>query len=151
MRSGRLGLLPLNASLISSALVLGLLEAEDSRVFRYVAVTGDKKTCEVCTEFHGQRFSVVEAELMFPSVFKHNAEFWLPRVHLDLWNRDTCRCALVAEGASVEAILQAVLKQSLEGFSPFQLRMHALALSSIREVRKFVLRPHQVCHVHGCS
>lgn len=122
------------------AIIDAVLAAEKiAPLYRYVAVT-DNKLCHVCGDFDGEPMTPALAEATFDHLYKYNDEFWLPRTHMDLWNRDTCRCSLLAEGVSPEMVLQQILRRPLEGLSPFQLRMHALALSSVREVRKIVAR-----------
>lgn len=59
---------------------------------------------------------------------------------MDLWKKNNCRCALLLEESSPEKLLRGMLWRPLEGLTPFQLRMHALALSSIVEVRKILFR-----------
>lgn len=59
---------------------------------------------------------------------------------MDLFNRDNCRCALILDEVSPESVIHDMLHTPLEGLTPFQLRMHALALSSIVEVRKLLVK-----------
>lgn len=122
--------------LVTQVLTLNQLN-EKQQFYLYVAVT-DNKTCPHCNKYHLSWMTRREIYARFPDLQKPREDFWLPRVHMTLWNRDNCRCGLLLDETSAESVLQNLLTQSLEGYSPTQLRMHALALSSIREVRKIL-------------
>lgn len=112
---------------------------ETQQFFLYIAVT-DTKTCVHCNKLHMSWMTRREIYARFPDLQKPRDDFWLPRLHMTLWSRNNCRCGLLLAETSAESVLQNLLKQSLEGYSPTQLRMHALALSSIREVRKILAK-----------
>ena len=112
---------------------------ETQQFFKYVAVT-DNRTCKHCLRYDMSLMTRREIEATFKHLYKYNAEFWLPRVHMDLWSADTCRCALLLNEVSPESVIHDMLRTPIEGLTPFQLRMHNLALSSIVEVRKLLVK-----------
>lgn len=112
---------------------------ETQQFFLYVAVT-DNKTCKHCNRYHMSYMTRREIYSRFKSLVKVNDEFWLPRVHMDLWNRDNCRCGLLLAESTPESILQKLLNTSLEGYTPYQRHIHALALSSICAIRVILIK-----------
>jgi hypothetical protein len=112
---------------------------ETQQFFKYVAVT-DNRTCKHCLRYDMSLMTRREIEGTFKHLYKYNMSFWLPRTHMDLFNRDNCRCALILDEVSPESVIHDMLHTPLEGLTPFQLRMHALALSSIVEVRKLLVK-----------
>lgn len=62
-------------------------------LWQYIAITDDK-TCETCLDYDTRFFTGDELRSKFPHLQIISEDQILARVHMTLWNQDTCRCVL---------------------------------------------------------
>ena len=63
-------------------------------IWTYITITDDR-TCDTCLMLDKGNYIGIDLRILFPNLEIISANQILPRTHMTLWGKDTCRCTML--------------------------------------------------------